>query len=518
MKIVSTAQMKELEALLINTYGMPEIVLMENAGRSMAEYLVTTSIDFDCEIDDINIVIVAGYGNNGGDGFVLARHLLNRGIKVKIFIPGNNANFSESAKINYEILKHMGASMFHIISERDWYRFQVALNFADIIIDALHGTGLHGKLREDSKKCIKFINESSAYTISVDIPSGLNADTGVVNDICVEPMYTFSLGLPKVGLFLHEGPSVSGTIINLDIGIAPELIATTANFLNCIDLEWAKEHYNLRPLTVHKQECGRVLVIAGSTKYTGAAILASAAALRAGAGIVDIAIPEALYTAVASRSLEQIVHPIADQGMGYFTLESLEPLRELIAQADSVVLGCGLGRHLETLELVRTLCQEITVPLIIDADALFALNINDAMWKNRTAPTIITPHIGEFSRLTGLDKAEIVDNAVELIAQYAEKLHSTIVLKSSTTMVAYPNKTIFISNNGHPGMATAGTGDVLAGVIAATLVQDNIIDPVPMGVMLHSAAAVCRESSGFIASDIIDNLPEVLEELEDEID
>lgn len=507
MKIGSSAQMHQIDADAINNYGIPEIVLMENAGRevaSEAEKLCAHKRKY-------NFCIIAGCGNNGGDGFVAARHLANDGHKVKIFVLGNTDHFSASTKINYDVLVNMQLEIYQIVSERDWNRLQISLTFSDCIIDALLGTGIHGELRETAKKCIDILNAANRPILSVDIPSGVNADTGEVNPTAVKATKTVTFGLPKIGMILHPGSFYTGEVLLNTIGIPQALLTKSEIQQEAVDSDFVEAHLAKRPIDVHKGSCGRVLVIAGSLGFTGAAILASTAVLRVGGGISTLASAESLYDILASKATEVMTQPLPEIAPGILGETALDTITQMADKYDAILIGPGLGRNEQTCKLVRKFAVQVDKQLIIDADGIYAFSLAPDELKNIKKTPILTPHLGEMANLLHISISDLKHNLWDVARKAADYFQAIFVLKSDRTLVAYPDGNVFVTTVGNAGMATAGSGDVLAGTVAGIVAEGLAKDmAAPVGMYLHGLAgdlAAKNGQAGLIASDILQNLP-----------
>lgn len=517
MKIASAEQMHHIDAKAINTYGIPEIALMENAGREASREALNlckrkTAVNSFC--------ILAGCGNNGGDGFVAARHLINAGAKVKVFIIGNPERFTASAKINHTVLVNMKAEIYHIISERDWNRLQIAITFSDCIIDALLGTGIHGELRENIKKCIAIVNSANRPVLSIDVPSGINADTGAVNPTAIKASATLTYGLPKIGLITYPGSEYTGKIIVNTIGLPQALLKDEQIKQEAVDSVFAKEHLQLRPIDAHKGSCGKVLVIAGSLGLTGAAVLTSSAVLRMGAGISTLASAESLYDILAMKSTEVMTKPLPEIQPGILGMSAVSILLELAKSYDAVLIGPGLGRNAETCKMVREFAVNVDKPLILDADAIYAFSQEqeiETLKKIKYTP-ILTPHLGEMANLLHISIAELKANLWEIARKAASECNAIFVVKSEKTLTVYPKGNIFVNTSGNQGMATAGSGDVLAGAIAGLVSEGSCGEfAAPIGVYLHGVAgdlAAQNGQAGLIAGDILANLPKARREID----
>ena len=496
--------MHEIDDAAINQYGLPEIALMESAGHRVFE----ATLKILGNVDTKTICVLAGSGNNGGDALVTARYLFNRNAKVKVFLIGNKNHRTESFAVQMKILREIGIEILQLETDRAWERLQIALKFTDAIIDGVLGTGFFGDMRPTTLKLIRIANAANKKIISVDIPSGVAADTGEVAEAAMNAVCTVSLGLPKPGHFICPGAKYVGKLIVDDIGLPNDLLTDDIH-QTLIDDDLAKTLLPARARDVHKGSCGKILVIAGSRGMTGAACLASMAALKIGAGIVTLTIPESLNDLYEVKLTEVMTATLPENKIGIIGgQKALETLFKLAEKFDAVLIGSGLGRDAETLELVRKFVLDVDKPLILDADAIFAFNSKaDDLKKCKQIP-ILTPHLGELAMLANSSINELRKSLVLNVKKIAQDCRAIIVAKSECTIVAYPNGEIFISALGNSGMATAGSGDVLAGTIAG-LMKQTPFAPLA-GVYLHGTAgnfAAEKNSEGLIASDILENLP-----------
>ena len=512
MKLGLATEMRAIDDRLATEFSLPAVALMENAGQRTALVLEELLGD----IDGKNIVVVAGSGNNGGDAFAAARHLHNKMAKVKVFALKPLNSMAELPKNMFNCLLNMGVPSRSLTEERDWNRLRVALRFADGVVDGILGTGTKGELREEIRSLIEEINKVSVPVLAIDVPSGVSADTGRLS-AAVRATATLAVGLPKLAHFLSPASEYAGRLFVDDIGIPRELLVGESFKHSLIDDELARELLPQRASSVHKGDCGRILVVAGSRGMTGAALLAAKAALRAGAGLVTLAVPQTLYGVAAGTVPEVITVPIPDEGMGCFSgTEALNAVLALVEQSDSVLIGPGLGRAAETLEFVRLFAGNIKKPLIMDADALFAYRITPEVLKELPQMPILTPHLGEFAGLVGKTVEELKEDLVAEARRISAEYQCVLVLKSENTLITYPDGDVFFATTGNAGMATAGSGDVLAGTIAGLVPQmDSGLAPI-VGVHLHGLAgnlAYENLGNGLIASDIIAQLPQALQNL-----
>ncbi len=504
MKVAMAKQMHEIDDAAINQYGLPEIALMESAGHRVFEETFKTF----GSVENKSICVLAGSGNNGGDALVTARYLFNHGAKVKVFLTGNKTHRTDSFNVQMKILREMGVEILTLETDRSWERLQVALKFTDAIIDGILGTGFSGEIRESALRLIKIINAVGKKVISVDIPSGVASDTGAVDETAINAACTVALGLPKPGHFICPGANYVGKLIVDNIGLPGDLLNEDIH-QTLIDDEFAKTLLPMRARDVHKGSCGKILVVAGSRGMTGAACLASMAALKAGAGIVTLAVPESLNDLYEVKLTEVMTAPLPENKSGIIGgKKALENLLQMAENFDAVLIGSGLGRDAETLELVKKFVCTIDKPLILDADAIFAFNGSVKDLKKCKQIPILTPHLGELAALLNSSVEELRKNLILNVQKIAQDYRAIIVAKSECTVISYPNGEIFISALGNNGMATAGSGDVLAGTVAG-LIKQTPFAPLA-GVYLHGTAgnfAAEKNSEGLTASDILENLP-----------
>lgn len=507
MKIATAKDMRQIDKKSMEVYGVPELVLMENAGVQVAREMENLL----GEVAQKRICICCGQGNNGGDGMVAARHLANGGARVKVFFLGDTEKWGTAAKSNFAMIQNMQIDFLEITNDRDWDKVQVALAFSDGIIDGLLGTGFYGDLRPSMEKMIALINEAQKLVVAIDVPSGVNADSGQVQTNAVKASSTISFGLPKVGLFFCPGAFYVGKLLVDGIGIPHFLLESDVLRQQLIDVHVVQDILQPRKVDVHKNSCGRVLVIAGSKGMSGAAALAAEAVLRSGAGVATLAVPESLQPVMAMKLTEVMTAGMPEAAPGVLGEAGLEDLLELAEKHDVVLIGPGLGRHEETIRLVQKFLAACKKQVIVDADALYACtDAADCLLEMEKIP-VLTPHLGEMARFLGISVGELKENLLEISREAAEKYRCIFVVKSEKTIIVTPEGMVSLSSNGNPGMATAGSGDVLAGVIASFAAQGLTEEKAAItGVFLHGFAgdlAAEHGMSGLIAGDLVRALP-----------
>jgi len=511
MHIVTASQMQELDQRTIHEAGVPGKVLMERAGNGV----VVALEEMEGSLDGRTVAIFCGKGNNGGDGFVVARLLRRKGCKVHVCLLAKPQDLNGDAKAMYQKYTALGNTA-RVLTCPSQEKIQKLLGQSDLVVDALLGTGISSCVKDEYAATIETINASGLLTTAVDIPSGIQTDTGTVLGTAIRAKLTVTFGYPKLGLFL--GPAIDhvGEIHQVDIGIPNEYIEGMTIPTTLITADEIKGILPSRKPSSHKGTYGHAGIIAGSPGKTGAAALAALAALRVGTGLVTIAIPQSVNAHLESKTLETMTLPMPETSEHTFSLAAL-PLLQTFAQThQSVGLGPGLTTHPETMEMVQNLISEIQCPCVIDADALNALAEKTDILRNCRSTPILTPHPGEMARLIGNDSAEHINAHRLTVAQEFAQHHSCIlVLKGARTIVAEPDGQAAICPTGNPGMATAGMGDILTGMIAGLLAQG--LPPglaAKAGVFLHGLAGDLGAhelgQASLIASDLLDFIPEAI--------
>ncbi|MAT40173.1 MAG: bifunctional ADP-dependent NAD(P)H-hydrate dehydratase/NAD(P)H-hydrate epimerase [Ectothiorhodospiraceae bacterium] len=515
--VFTSEQMRQCDASAIEHYGIPGIALMENASMGAVEYLG------ECvpRIMNMHFLILCGAGNNGGDGFGMARHILNRGGHVTVLKTKADEEISGDAALNLSILRKMEGNTPLRISDAttiDEVRSRLEER-PDIVIDALLGTGLDSDVRGITAEIIDAVNTYELPVFAVDIPSGIHADNGRVLGSAMKCLWTATMGGIKRGLLLGEGREYAGDVRTIDIGTPLEAIFNASGNTYLID---ESEIYPLLPtrsLTTHKYEAGTVFAIAGSPGLTGAAVMACNAALRSGAGIVKLGAPKGIHDILEIKLTEVMTVPLDETLMHTLSCEAMDEVLEQLEAAKAGILGPGLGRIHETMEFTPRIIPQSPVPLVVDADALFALAENCDCLSNATQPMVLTPHYGEFRRLLGITKEELLEDPVGLAREFAGKHGVTLVLKGAPTLVASSDGDVVINSTGNPGMATAGSGDVLTGMIAGLIAQGvEPEDAAILGVYMHGRAGdLAGKQKGELsltAGDILDHIPAAFQEVQ----
>ncbi len=515
VKLLKADEMKAIDRQASSEYGIPSIILMENAGLRTLEVIE----EILGESKNKSIIILAGKGNNGGDGLVIARHLLNSGAAVQVFLTGKADEFTADSRLNHDILVRMGACILPLMSDEDLDRLMLSLMNADLIVDALYGIGFKGSLGQFESRVVKMVNWCRAPVVAVDIPSGVEADTGKVHGLAVQASHTVTFALPKIGLVLEPGKEYVGTLSVADISIPAVLLADSAIRTNLINEQMVKTLFKPRVADSHKGTYGHALLIGGSPGMTGAVMMASLAALRTGAGLVTAAVPASLAAVVDSSLMEVMTAPLAETGQSAIALDALPAIENLLGTVSVCAIGPGMSRYPEAGAVIRFVLERAGVPVVIDADGLNALQDDITILKDRQVPVVLTPHPGEMARLAGKSIEEIQSDRVEFARSFAREWGVSLVLKGDKTVVANPAGEVYINISGNPGMATAGSGDVLCGIIAGLVAQGlKPQEAAFAGVYLHGLAgdlaARIKGERGLIAGDLIACLPEVIKQYE----
>jgi len=500
MKISTIDEMRELDKKAVES-GIKEELLMENAGHAC--YFVLLK---EYGIKGKNFIIFAGSGNNGGDGLVVARKIRSNGGNVIVYTVGEPEKYRGSALLNFEIVKKTGIEIRKAPDDK----MVDAIKKADVVIDAMIGTGLSMEVRGVYKDVINAINENARNVVSIDIPSGINGNNGRIMGCCIKASCTVTFGLPKLGNILYPGYEMCGKLYVSHISFPPSIYSHLKIETNDpIKLPERKKDG-------HKGDFGDVLFVSGASRYYGAPYLAAMSFLKAGGGYARLASPESVVPYIASGGREIVFHPMHERN-GALSIENEEEIIGIANKCDMLVIGGGLSLNDETKELVRRVVKKVKRPVLIDGDGITAISEDTECISGRKE-TIITPHPGEMSRLTGKNKEEILADKIKILRETAEKLNSIIVLKGAHSLIGYPDGKIYVNMSGNPGMATAGSGDVLAGTIPAMYgIGFSLNDAVRMGVMVHGfagdLAAERKGEDGITARDIMEFLPEAMMKL-----
>ena len=500
MRVSRVAEMRNLDSRATSEFGISQETLMEKAGE--AAYFVILK-EFGGK--GKKFVIFCGGGNNGGDGFVVGRKIHSDGGEVKILLLGDGGKLEGAAKKNFDIVSTMPIEVSALKSIE---QAREVVSSCDAIVDGIFGMGLSREAGGIYRDVIHLINESGKKVFSIDIPSGVNGDTGQVMGVAVKSDYTVTYGLPKIGNMLYPGFDLCGKLYVSHISFPPSLYNTESIKVEINGLVELPR----RGADTHKGSYGKALFIAGSSSYLGAPYFSALSFLKTGGGLSYLATPKSMAPFLASKGSELVLIPQQETDSGSLALENKEELVEFSRKVAMVIVGPGLSLNDETQELVRELVREIEAPLLIDGDGITAIASDLGIIKKRKAETILTPHSGEMARLAKMEVEEVNRDKVNVLQKTARDLNAIIVFKGAHSLTGYPDERVYINTSGNPGMATAGSGDALTGAIAAMYgVGLPLREAVRIGVFIHGLSgdlAACEKGEdGITAQDILDYLP-----------
>ena len=514
MRVLNTQQMREADRRTIDEIGIPAIVLMENAGRQAVAAMEAAFED----LPTSHVGVLCGRGNNGGDGFVVARTLVQRGVETSVFLLGGVADVRGDARTNLEVLGRIGLTVVEITNAQVWELHFSEISRCDVLVDAILGTGFHGQLSGLLETVVADVNGLGVPVVAIDLPTGVSADSADVEGEAIEATMTVTLAAPKIPLVLPPADSHSGDLVIADIGIPlPLLDDVEGPYIELLTRERMRELVPARAADSHKGDFGRVLVIAGSLGRSGAAHLAAIGALRSGAGLVTIATPKSCLPIVAAMAPEYMTEGLEETAAGTVDYAALDRVLEF--KADVIAVGPGLGQSPGTAAFVQGLVERAGVPLVIDADALNAFAGDpDRLTGRDGVDVVITPHPGEMARLLNTSVEAVQHDRLRHATEFAAHHRVHVVLKGHRTIIAGPDNRAFINLTGNAGMATGGTGDLLTGMIAAWFGQ--LLDAeaaCKLAVYLHGAAGDLAEADegdvALVAGDIATRLGDAVMEL-----
>lgn len=509
MRLYPVEKVREIDKKAEEAYRISSLILMENAGRGTAEEIIKRYPQ-----RTLKIVVISGKGNNGGDGFVVARQLEIEGYKnIEVLCLAPFEKYKGDAKANLEILLKTGFDPQVANSEKDVKRY---VKSADLIIDAIFGTGLSSEVQAPYSKIIEEINKSPARVCSVDIPSGVNGNTGEVMGTAVKADFTVTLAVAKPGLYSYPGKKYAGQIVLSHIGIPAKIINSFETNYFAIDEEEVRKRLKTREPDIHKGRCGHLLVVGGSAGKCGAVSLSGEGALRSGVGLVTAMLPASEQPVIDGNVQEMMTIPVREDGdfMAYSSFKEL--FKRNVEGKSAIAAGPGLGVGEDQFQIVRDIIES-GLPAVLDADALNSIKNSPEILK-KNSRLVITPHPGEFSRLSGLSTSEIQKDRLNVSLEFAKEYGCVVVLKGAGTVVASPEGSLFINTTGNHGMATGGMGDVLCGIIGSLLSQGySPLESALIGVYLHglSADLIAGEPAvqGYTASDVAKGLRNAFEKL-----
>lgn len=493
MKIGNSELIRNIDNYCINDLGIPSIVLMENAALK-----VIKNIDFE---KFKSFTIVCGTGNNGGDGIAVARHLFSMNMKIDIFIVGNHS-MSKDCATNYDILKNMGININNIIKSEDIIKLREALSENDMVIDAIFGIGLTRSVEGIYEEVIKSINKSNSYILAIDIPSGMKCDSFGILGASIEANKTISFEVYKKGFLDYESDRYTGTIIIEKIGVPEYVVNKFHDKEYLTEIGDIKNIIKKRNKCAHKGDFGRVTIIAGSENFTGAAYISTEAAVRSGAGLVTLCTKKSILDILKSKLVEAMSMSYEDSAF-----------ENVISNSDSIAIGPGMGNTELTLKYVKTILSNDGCPIVLDADALNVLKGNLELLKECKRKIIMTPHMGEMSKLIGIDVKSLVENRIDIAVNFAKKYKVVLLLKGYNTIITDGNE-VYINSTGNSKMASGGMGDTLTGIIASFIGQGY--EPLKATILSAYIHGYCGDilAEGMFcvnASHVIEKLPYVVE-------
>lgn len=495
MKIVTADAMKSIDRYCIDNLEVPSLVLMENAALK-----VLNNID----MKEDNFVIVCGKGNNGGDGFAVARHLYVLGKSIDVFLIGTEEGMSEDCKVNYKILKNLGLKVNKINNVEDVNDFRESIIRSRVVIDAIFGTGLRKNVEGIYDLVISIINENSSYVLAVDVPSGFDSNSGKSLGNCVKANKTISFQLYKKGFLNYGADKLTGEIVIEEIGIPQWVVDKFHQDEFIIDKEMIRKGLVVREKYGHKGDYGRALIIAGSKGFTGAAYIAAQGAVRSGAGLVTLGCSEDIIEVLSGKLIEAMTLPFGDRNR----------LNEIITKSDAIAIGPGMGVNNDTLQLVREVIEKAQCPIVIDADGINVLKDNLQLLKECKNKIIITPHLGEMARITGFSIDHIKENRIEVAKYFAEE-HDVIVLLKGYNTIITDGKTTIVNPTGNSSMASGGMGDCLTGMLASFIAQGyKLLEAGYIAAYIHGYCGEKLSKDMFCvnANHILEELPRAIKD------
>lgn len=516
MRLVTASQMQDMDKQTIESFGIPGLVLMENAGRGAVDFFMET---FAPEPGD-RVAVFAGRGNNGGDGFVMARYLIEKQIPTTLFLLADQSRVAGDAKVNMDLFdtlsrKNPLGSIVEITDHKMLADCRASILHHHFFIDAIFGTGLNSDVRGFYKEVIDMINAVDRPVFSVDIPSGLHSDTGSPLGTAVKADATATFAFAKIGHILFPGNHYSGDLKIIDIGI-PEFVAKEKEIrLSVIRKQEIAQLFPPRSFDSHKGRYGHLLVVAGSPGKTGAAALCANAAMRCGTGLVTLGVAKGLNKRMEPMVIEPMTVGLKEKQKGILTEESARQIIDLSNDKQALALGPGIGTDPGTQKLVHRLITEIDIPMVIDADGLNCLVPDLSVLQHKKGPVVLTPHPGEMARLCGQSASDVQSDRLSVASEFAQKYDVILVLKGAQTIVSLPTGRSFLCPTGNPGMASGGMGDVLTGMIAGFAAQGMALDQASLtGVFLHGLCADLLADQtgafGFLASDMLTQIPDTI--------
>ena len=500
--------MQQMDRQTIESHGTPGLELMENAGRGATRVLLA---QFGDRIKT-GVGIVCGKGNNGGDGFVIARYLADQGIDVAVYLLAKRGSVKGDAADNLKRLEPLQIPVIEIPDQETFSKNKDSLARFGLLVDAILGTGLTSEVRGFFNQVIDFINSTGNPVFAVDIPSGLNSDTGQACGTCIRARATATFALAKIGHFTYPGAEYTGKLDIIDIGIPDAVVKAVDPKQFLLTPELIRAGFPDRQPDSHKGQTGHVLVVAGSTGKTGAAAMTAVSAMRSGAGLVTLGIAENLNPVLEAQVLEVMTAPLPESRYGILADAAIDDIKKLAVGKACLAMGPGIGQEKQTRSLVEKVTRQIDIPLVIDADGLNNITGKTHILKKRKAATVITPHPGEMARLIETTPAAVQQNRLKCARDFAISSGVHVVLKGAATVIAHPDGRAYINPTGNPGMASGGMGDVLTGMLAGFIAQGFGPEAAAhAAVYLHGAAADRLAKTvgpiGYLAGEVMNAIP-----------
>lgn len=509
MKACDARHMRSIDSAAVKVYGLRGLQLMENAGRGLAEAVKKEAAGL-----IPRVAVVAGKGSNGGDGYAAARHLKNSGFHVEVFSLARIEGLKGDALINARAWQKMG-ELFFILTSAQLKKHVLALRHSSVIVDAIFGTGLSAPVSGISSELINLINKLGKKVVAADIPSGVDASTGKALGCAIKADRTATMALMKLGLLLYPGRSLAGRVDVVDTGVPLSLLEDERIRWNVIEDADMRRILRPREANTHKGTYGHLLVIAGSPGKTGAAYMSSMGAMRAGTGLVTLGIPRSLNPAMEAKTTEVMTAPLAQTAGGTLGPASYEGICAAAVDKSALCIGPGLGKSADIFSLLKKIMRGIKLPVVIDADGLNVLKGSLSLLKEAKDRVVITPHPGEAARLLAVSAADVQADRLGAAEKLAQKSGAVVALKGASTVVAAPDGRVWINLTGNAGLSTAGTGDVLSGMIGGFLAAGHApIDAAVAAVYMHGLAAdelkKTGMEAGMMATDLLPVIPKVL--------
>lgn len=515
MKVLNSTQMKSIDKKAIQDIGIIGPILMENAGSEISRQILKRFP----RISTKSVSIICGKGNNGGDGFVVARHLYNKGCRPQVVLLAKKGDLKGDAELNGRIVDKMGLSITEVTDEEEWEKIRERVMDSDIIVDAIFGTGLTKPVRGRYTQVIEDINRSDSYKVAVDIPSGISSDQFQIIGPCIRADLTVTMAAPKIPHIFPPAEDFMGELVIADISAPSFLFEDESLPMELMEKERLMPYFKKRKNNTHKGNYGHLFILSGSLGKTGAAAMAGRAALEMGAGLVTVGTPQSCLPIVARSMMELMTEPLAETSEWTLSEKALDQVKILLKGKDAVLIGPGISTHDSTSRLIMSLLPSIDVPAILDADALNIISSDPGVLKSMSSPVVVTPHPGEFARMTHTSTKEVVEKKLDLAPEFSKEYGVYLVLKGYRTIVATPDGKIFINPTGNPGMATGGSGDVLSGMIASLIMQEgDFLESVLASVYVHGLsgdiAVKERGEKSLLAGDVINFLPKAIMDME----